>query len=67
MDFLGGDRRGVAELIKKNSNGPDKPQEDFLTLLWRKMLLDKGAWEGSCGTLIGGILWRKLRVLRLTI
>ena len=40
--------RVVAEL--KNSNGPSKPQEDFQTLKWLKILLEKGAWEGSCGT-----------------
>ena len=44
--------RVVAEL--KNSNGPSKPQEDFQTLKWLKILLEKGAWEGSCGTPIRG-------------
>ena len=40
--------REVAEL--NISNGPDKPQEDFLTQKRQKILLYTGAWEGSCGT-----------------
>jgi len=32
------------------SNGPDKPREDFLTHLRREQI--KGAWEGSCGTVM---------------